>query len=127
MTQTILLVDDSKTMREVLKVYLMGRDFEFLEADSGERGLHLLRLMPVDLVLVDLRMPKMDGLAFLRHVRTSELATMRRVPIVVVTADKNSDWQSHARAAGADAFLQKPLDSQRTIEAVERLLPKVTT
>jgi two-component system chemotaxis response regulator CheY len=127
MTTTILLVDDSKTMREVLKVYLMGREFEFLEADTGERGVHLLRLMPVDLVLVDLRMPKMDGLSFLRHVRTSELATMRRVPIIVVTAEKNSEWQLHARAAGADAFLQKPLDAQRTIEVVERLLRRATT
>jgi two-component system chemotaxis response regulator CheY len=126
MTHTILLVDDSKTMREVLKVYLMGRDFEFLEADSAERGLHLLRLMPVHLVVVDLKMPKMDGLAFLRHVRTSELGVVRRVPIILVTAEKSSDWQTHAKAAGANDFLQKPLDAERTIEAVDRLLPKAT-
>jgi two-component system, chemotaxis family, chemotaxis protein CheY len=123
MTQTILLVDDSRTMREVLKVYLMGRDFEFIDADGGERALSLLRLVPVSLVIVDLKMPKMDGLTFLRHLRSTDLPAIRTVPVVLVTADKSGEWQSLAKTAGADAFLQKPLDSARAVEVVNRLLP----
>ncbi|MGD0675842.1 MAG: response regulator [Polyangiaceae bacterium] len=124
MPQTILLVDDSKTMREVLKVYLMGRQFEFLEAEDAERGLRLLRLVPVHLVIVDLKMPKMDGLGFVRHVRSSDLAALKRVPLVMVTGEKSSEYQSLAIAAGANAFLQKPLDSKRASEVVDRLLPR---
>lgn len=124
LTQTILLVDDSKTMREVLKVYLMGRDFEFLDAEDAERALRVLRLVPVSLVIVDLKMPKMDGLAFLKNLRASDLPALRRVPVIMVTGEKSSEYQSRAMAAGANAFLQKPLDSRRATEAVDRLLPR---
>jgi two-component system, chemotaxis family, chemotaxis protein CheY len=127
MTQSILLVDDSKTMREVFKVYLMGRQFEFLEAEDAERGLRLLRLVPVSLVIVDLKMPKMDGIAFLRHVRANELPTQRRVPVIVVTGDKSVQSEAAAMRAGANAFLQKPLDSTRAVEVVDRLLSNGAT
>jgi two-component system chemotaxis response regulator CheY len=123
-TQTILLVDDSKTMREVLKVYLMGRAFDFIEADGAERALQILRLLPVSLVIVDLKMPKMDGLAFLQLLRGNDQPTLRRVPVVMVTAERNDDAQTRAMAAGADAFLLKPLDSERVVEVVNRLLPR---
>jgi two-component system chemotaxis response regulator CheY len=126
MTQTILLVDDSRTMRELLKVYLMGRTFEFIEAEGAERALHLLGLLPISLVIVDLRMPHMDGVAFLRRLRGSELKLPmpRRIPVIMVTGDKNTDVQARAKAAGADAFLQKPLDATRVTEVVDRLLPR---
>ncbi len=124
MNQTILLVDDSKTMREVLKVYLMGRQFEFLEAEDAGRGLRVLRLVPVSLVIVDLKMPKMDGLEFLRQLRGSELPALRRVPVIMVTGEKSSEYQTLAMTAGANGFLQKPLDSGRATEAVDRLLPR---
>ncbi|HXN32465.1 MAG TPA: response regulator [Polyangiaceae bacterium] len=126
MSQTILIVDDSKTMREVLKVYLMGRRYEFLEAEDAERGLRLLRLVPVSLVIVDLKMPKIDGLAFLRHLR-ADGAPGQRVPVIMVTGEKGSLYESLAMRAGANAFLHKPLDSARAVEAVDRLLSKSTT
>jgi two-component system, chemotaxis family, chemotaxis protein CheY len=124
MAQTILLVDDSKTMREVLKVYLMGRDYEFLEAEDAERALRLLRLVPVSLVIVDLKMPKMDGMSFLRHLRADEASTQRRVPVIMVTGDKGSQYEALALKSGANAFLHKPLDSARAVETVDRLLGK---
>ena len=124
MRATILLLDDSKTMREVLKVYLMGRDFEFLEAERAERALALMRLVPVSLVFADVKMPVMDGLAFLHHLRGSDLPALRQVPVIMVTGDKNEEWQARALSAGATAFLQKPLDSDRVGEVVDRLLPR---
>ncbi len=124
MRGTILLLDDSRTMREVLKVYLMGREFEFLEAERAERALALMRLVPVSLVLADLKMPVMDGLAFLQHLRGSDLPTLRQVPVIMVTGDKNEEWQARALSAGATAFLQKPLDSARVSDVVDRLLPR---
>jgi two-component system chemotaxis response regulator CheY len=124
MRATILLLDDSKTMREVLKVYLMGRDFEFLEAERAERALALMRLVPVSLVFADVKMPVMDGLAFLHHLRGSDLPALRQVPVIMVTGDKNDEWQARALSAGATAFLQKPLDSERVGQVVDRLLPR---
>jgi len=124
MSATILLLDDSRTMREVLKVYLMGREFEFLEAERAERALALLRLVPVSLVFADVKMPVMDGLAFLQHLRSSDLPALQQVPVIMVTGDKNEEWQARALRAGATAFLQKPLDSDRVINVVDRLLPR---
>ncbi len=124
MSQTILLVDDSRTMREVLKVYLMGRKFDFIEADSGQRALHLLRLVPVKLVIVDLKMPKMDGLSFLRALRSSEMPQVRGLPVILVTGDKSEDVEQQALQAGANAFLQKPLNSERVLEVVDRIFPE---
>ncbi|MDP9151069.1 MAG: response regulator [Myxococcota bacterium] len=124
MPQTILLIDDSKTMREVFKVYLMGRQFEFLEAEDGERALRILRLLPVSLVIVDLKMPKMDGLAFLAHLRASDRPALRLVPVILVTGEKGSGCEDLAQSAGANAFLQKPLDSKRAVEVVDRFLPR---
>ena len=122
MPRTILLVDDSKTMREVLKVYLMGRDFEFLDADNGERALYLIRLVPVHLMVVDFKMPQMDGMTFLRELRRSRPATQKRVPVILVTAQRTADLEAQAREVGADEFLQKPLDSELVVKAVDRLL-----
>src|ERR1700738_3331852 len=98
MIHTILLVDDSRTMREVLKVYLMGRKFDFVEADGAERALQLLRLLPVSLVIVDLKMPKMDGVDFLLQMRASELPLLRRIPVVMVTGEKKEESESRAKA-----------------------------
>ena len=78
----------------------------------------------MSLVIVDLKMPKMDGLAFLKNLRASDLPALRRVPVIMVTGEKSSEYQSRAMAAGANAFLQKPLDSRRATEAVDRLLPR---
>jgi two-component system chemotaxis response regulator CheY len=102
----------------------MGREFDFLDVDGAERALRLLRLVPARLVIVDLNMPKMDGLAFLRQLRSSEMSTPRRVPVVMVTSTKDPEIESRAIAAGADAFLQKPLSSARVCEVVDRLIPR---
>src|SRR5579864_5932339 len=101
MPRTILLVDDSKTMREVLKVYLMGQDYDFLDADNGERALYLVRLVPVHLVMVDFKMPQMDGMTFLRELRRVRAAGQRRVPVILVTAQRTPDLEEQARDAGA--------------------------
>jgi two-component system chemotaxis response regulator CheY len=111
-------------MREVLKVYLMGWEFDFIEAEGAERALKLLKLLPISLVIVDLKMPKMDGIEFLRLLRGNEQTALGRVPVIMVTAEKNEDAQGRALAAGADAFLLKPLNTDRVVEAVNRLLPR---
>ena len=122
MTHKILLVDDSRTMREVLKVYLMGGAYDFVEADNAARALDLLRLIPVDVVIADVNMPKMDGFEFVRNVRASELPNVRHMPIILLTGDKTQGLRGKSVAAQADAFLLKPVESDRLVEIVTQLL-----
>src|SRR5262245_40079731 len=74
--QTILIVDDSSSIRSILKVYLMGLEAEVLDAESGERALKLARLLPLSLMIVDINMPGMDGLTLVDKVRHDSRASV---------------------------------------------------
>jgi two-component system chemotaxis response regulator CheY len=121
---TILLVDDSKTMREVFKVYLMGEGHELLDAEDAERGMDLLGRVPVDLLVVDMNLPVRDGPAMIRAIRGSAEPALRGLPVLLITGDRSEDGRARARTAGADLFLQKPLDSERVTAAVRQLLAR---
>lgn len=123
MPQTILLVDDSPTIRSIIKVYLMGRQFEFVEADEGQRALQLVRLVPVNLVIADIKMPGMDGLTFVKKLRTDERPHLRKMPVILLTGDKSEETRQKGLEVGANAFIQKPISSAGLIEAVNKILP----
>jgi len=118
----VLLIDDSRTMREVLKVYLMGGKFTFDEAESAERALEILRTANVDLIVADINMPGMNGIEFVQAVRSDPLRRVRNVPVVLVTGDKSEETVSRVRDAHPDAFLRKPLDAEKLLRTVELLL-----
>jgi two-component system chemotaxis response regulator CheY len=118
----VLLIDDSRTMRQVLKVYLMGGKYEFIEAESATRALDLLRVMRIDLVIADVNMPRVDGIAFVEAARASDLPQVAKVPIILVTGDKSKEMQARIMEAKADGSLTKPLDSDRLVQIVEGLL-----
>lgn len=119
----VLLVDDSASVRAILQVYLMGLRPTFLEAADGERALRLLRLSPVDLVIADVQMAPMDGIAFVRALRGSDRPALRAVPVVMLTGDRSEEVRTRGLQAGADAFVRKPVDAKtllRTIQDVMR-------
>ena len=122
MPRTLLIIDDSRTVREVLKVYLMGNDYTFIEAEDGERALEIIRSARVDLVLADINLPKMDGLAFLRDVRASASKEQRRVPVVLISSDKTATEKQKSKVALADAFLPKPVQREQLLRVVGELL-----
>ncbi|ATB30485.1 response regulator [Melittangium boletus] len=110
MKRTVLLVEDSNTIRHILRVYLMKLKLDFLEADRAEQGLRLLDSQQVDLVIADVNMPGgMDGLEFVRRVRSSEWARVRQVPVVLLTGGKAPDLEARATEAGASEFVRKPV------------------
>jgi two-component system, chemotaxis family, chemotaxis protein CheY len=123
----ILIVDDSPTIRQILKTYLTGRSFEFVEADNGERALQLAKLMPVELVIADVRMPGMDGLELTRAIRGSETPRVRELPVILLTGDKSEEMKAEGLAAGATAFVQKPVSSENLKRIVNELLPQRPT
>lgn len=121
MPRTILLIDDSATMRKLLRVYLMGTQYEFVEATSAVEGLDHLSKTPVDLVISDVRMDPMDGMAFTRALRQRESYT-GRTPVILISSDDADDMRARAAMAGADGFLPKPLDGELLLSTVARLL-----
>jgi CheY-like chemotaxis protein len=118
----VLLIDDSRTMREVLKVYLMGGEYTFAEAESAELALVLLRTTEVDLIVADINMPGMNGIEFVHALRSDALPRVREVPVILVTGDKSEETVSRVRDAHPDAFLRKPLDAEKLLRTVELLL-----
>jgi twitching motility two-component system response regulator PilG len=114
MRHSVLIVDDSPTIRALIKVHLTGFKLEFYEADDGVEGLSLARKQRPDLIIADLRMPNMDGFSFCRAVRAD--AVLRATPIALLTSAKDSDVRVEAIAAGASVFLTKPIDGPKLAE-----------
>ena len=104
----ILLIDDSPTSRAVLKVYLSGLSYELLEAADGETGLKLARQMRPAVILLDLKMPGMDGLTFCRALRSDAL--LRLIPVILISGSKSTPLAQEAERIGARTFLTKPIN-----------------
>ena len=117
----ILLVDDSKTMRQVLRTHLMGSGYDCLEAYSGRAALDVLSQQSIELVISDIRMEDIDGIALTHHIRKREdLGT--RVAIILISGDHSARLRARSFLAGADEFLAKPLDPARLQSLVSELL-----
>jgi len=124
-SKTVLLVDDSASIRDIVKIYLMGLPFEYLEADSAERGLSMLGVMPVDLVIADVKLPGMNGIDFVKRVRAHDLPHVRKVPLMLLTGQTSDAIRNQGMMAGADAVLTKPINSSAILPLVQRLLPDI--
>nr|WP_225937773.1 response regulator [Myxococcus sp. RHSTA-1-4] len=119
-----MLVDDSPTVRNIVKIYLMNLKVSTVEADDATRALQILRLVPVSLVIADINMPGMDGITFVKEVRASQMPQVRSVPILLLTAEKNTDLRQKGTEAGANAFIQKPVSHHELTETVRQFLSK---
>jgi len=113
---TILIVEDYPVTQRVLSLTLRNNGYEVLIAGNGLEAIALLEQSPVDLALVDIAMPEMDGLALLRHLR--EDPRFQSLPIVMLTASGQDDDRALALSIGANGFLSKPASSQQLIETV---------
>lgn len=118
----LLVVDDSATQRSLIRVFLSGHGFDFVEAKDGAQGLALAQSSDdIDLVVTDMRMPELNGVQLIRKLRSSA-ARSRRVPIVALTAERDTIWLDQAMSAGADAFCHKPVSQVDLLAVVRRLL-----
>jgi two-component system, cell cycle response regulator len=104
----VLIIDDSTTTRAVVKVYLSGHSLEFLEASNGTEGLQLARESQPDAIIIDLKMPGMDGMTFCRRVRAEP--GIKSTPIILITGVRGPEVRTEALRAGASVFLTKPID-----------------
>jgi CheY-like chemotaxis protein len=114
----ILLVDDSRVTRELVKVYLIAKDVQLVEAADGAEALAMVRVSPPDLVLADMRMPRLDGCGLCEALRDDPRTS--RVPVVILTSSGDAETARKLRAAGAREVLKKPIQPAPLIEAVNR-------
>jgi CheY-like chemotaxis protein len=117
----VLFIEDDRMNRRVVRDMLDVAGATMIEAESAEQGLALLGEESVDMVLVDLRMPGMDGLTAIRHIRARG-DDKGALPIIVVTADTAIDLRERCLAAGADDVIFKPVAMDALFDAMGRLL-----
>jgi CheY-like chemotaxis protein len=120
--RTILVVDDSATIRDFVKIYLMDFGCDFVEAESGERALKLARLMTLDLIIADVKMPEMDGFELVRRLRSDADIKSKGAPILLLTGEKAPMLRARCLSAGANAFLPKPIDTEKLRELARQML-----
>lgn len=121
---TILIVDDSSSIRNILRVYLMGLKVEVLDADTGERALRLARLVPLSLMIADIQMPGMDGLTLVDRIRHDSRPTVANLPVVLLTSDRSEAARVRMREVGANDLLYKPVSAQTLLAVASRFLEK---
>jgi CheY-like chemotaxis protein len=120
--RTVLIVDDSPTIRGCAKLFLKSLKVEVKEAADGAQALQIVRADPPSVAIVDVNMPGMDGLAFTREVRADARAEIAKLPVILLTADPTSELLETGRAAGASDFLGKPLKGPELQDRVKRFL-----
>jgi len=121
MSKTILTVDDSRTMRDMLAMALNDAGFNVVQAVDGEDGLAVLdaHSADVDVIITDINMPKLDGFGFIEGVRKD--ARHRATPILVLTTESDSSKKDRARQAGATGWIVKPFNPVKLIDAIRRV------
>ncbi len=119
MTKTVLTVDDSRTMRDMLMLALSAAGYRVIQAEDGVHGMEVLQSTIPDVIITDINMPRMDGFGFIQGVRGD--AKHRAIPILVLTTESDSTKKDKARRAGATGWIVKPFDPVKLVEAIRRV------
>jgi two-component system chemotaxis response regulator CheY len=120
MAKTVLAIDDSASIRQMVAFTLKSSGYEVVEAVDGQDGLDKAKARTVNLVLTDQNMPRMDGLTLIKSLRA--LPQYKSVPILMLTTESSDAMKTQGRAAGATGWLVKPFDPQKLIEVVKKVI-----
>lgn len=121
MSKTILIVDDSPSMRGMVSATLAGAGFSVIEGANGQEGLDRLQGKKVELIITDLNMPIMDGIQFITKVRAQR--EHKFTPILMLTTESQDTKKQAAKAAGATGWLTKPFNAQQVLQTIAKVLP----
>ena len=116
----ILAVDDSASMRQMVSFTLQGAGYEVVEACDGQEALNKAKQNQVDLVLSDVNMPVMDGIALIKQLRT--LPSYKFTPILMLTTESAADKKSEGKAAGATGWIVKPFNPDQLLNTIKKVL-----
>lgn len=119
MSKTILIIEDELKIRFLLRDYLKAEGFNVLEASDGDEGLFVFKNTKVDLILLDIMMPKIDGLTVLENIRT-----VSDIPIILLTAKSQEEDKLYGYDIGADDYITKPFSPKILVAKVKALLKR---
>lgn len=120
MSKTVLTVDDSASMRQMVKLSLTAAGYGVVEAADGVQGLAKAQEAQVQMVITDLNMPNMNGLGLIRELR--KLPAYKGVPIVFLTTESDEEMKKEAKAAGATGWITKPFQQEQLVAVVKKVL-----
>jgi len=121
MPRTALIVDDSASIREMVAFTLREAGFVVLEGIHGADALQKLGDQRADLIITDLNMPVMDGLTFIRHVRSRP--NSKYTPVLMLTTESQLEKKQQGKAAGATGWIVKPFHPAKLLEVIAKVLP----
>ncbi len=120
MAKTILIVDDSASIRQVVGIALRGAGYDVIEASDGQDALSKMTGQKIHLIISDVNMPNMDGITFLKNVKANP--SYKFTPVIMLTTEAGQDKMAEGRAAGAKAWVVKPFQPPQMLDAVAKLV-----
>jgi two-component system, chemotaxis family, chemotaxis protein CheY len=120
MAKTVLAIDDSPSIRQMVAFTLKNSGYDVVEAVDGMDGLDKAKSKAVNLVLTDQNMPRMDGLTLIKTLRG--MPSYKTVPILMLTTEASDTMKQQGRAVGATGWLVKPFDPQKLVEVVKKVI-----
>jgi two-component system chemotaxis response regulator CheY len=120
MARMVLAVDDSTSMRQMVKATLLSAGYDVVEAADGQEALDYARENPVDLVITDVNMPRMDGITLVSELRS--LPSYRLTPVLLLTTESSMDKKMEGKKAGATGWIVKPFNPAQLLATLARVL-----
>lgn len=120
MSKTILIVDDSDSLRQVVNIALSGAGYTVIEARDGRDALSKLNGNKIHLIISDVNMPNMNGIEFVKQAK--QLPAYKFTPVVMLTTENQQSMMEEGKKAGAKAWMVKPFKPAQMLQAVEKLL-----
>ena len=120
MGKTVMVVDDSASLRQVVSIALKGAGYDVIEACDGKDGLSKLNGQRVHLIISDVNMPNMDGITFVKELK--KLPATKFTPVIMLTTESQEGKKQEGQAAGAKAWVVKPFQPSQMLEAVSKLV-----
>ncbi|CAD6881886.1 Chemotaxis regulator - transmits chemoreceptor signals to flagellar motor components CheY [Methylomonas albis] len=120
MAKTILVVDDSASVRQVVSIALKSAGYDVIEGVDGKDALSKLTGQKVHLVISDVNMPNMDGITFVKELK--QLAAYKFTPVIMLTTESQEGKKQEGQAAGAKAWVVKPFQPAQMLAAVSKLI-----
>jgi two-component system chemotaxis response regulator CheY len=120
MAKTILTVDDSASIRQMVKFTLSKEGYNIIEASDGKDALNKVGSSAVDMVVTDLNMPNMDGITLIKELRAQ--SKFKFIPIIMLTTESQDSKKSEGKAAGATGWIVKPFKPEQLITVTKKVL-----
>lgn len=120
MAKTILIVDDSASLRQVVSIALKGAGYDVIEGVDGKDGLSKLNGQKIHLIISDVNMPNMNGIEFVKAAK--QLPAYKFTPVIMLTTESGESMKQEGQAAGAKAWVVKPFQPAQMLAAVSKLI-----